>query len=160
MGDTSGGSNRPSSLTSILPPKAQAKQSLLTPPATHGCLSVTQWMALSSLLQGLLPETVLLFSKKKMHRSLPAWLCLSHHPKEKPHWGAGQAAPPTAGRCPSKAHLGGRPACEDTRLCHTAPAWAGSPPGHPGPLFSPWSEAACEPRQAGGAFDSHYLRRG
>lgn len=32
----------------ILPPKVQAKQGLLTPPATKGCPSITQSMALSS----------------------------------------------------------------------------------------------------------------
>lgn len=63
----SGGSNRPPSLTSILPPKAQAKQGLLTPPATHGCVSVTKLLALSCLLRGLFPETVLLLSEKEMH---------------------------------------------------------------------------------------------
>lgn len=78
----------------MAPPKVQAKQDLLTPPATDGCLSVTQSMALSCLLPGLFPETLLLLSKKKMDRSLSPSLCLSHHPTEKLQWRAGQADPP------------------------------------------------------------------
>lgn len=137
-GGISRGAKRAPSLTSVLPPKAQHKQGLLTPPATN--LSGYHGADGTQLFPPRFVSRNLLFLRKRHTGAFPLLF----------------ASPTTQQRHPSRVRVDEQTTgssrwkdtqliWEDTRLCHTAPALAGRPPGHAGPRFGPWPELLPSP---------------